>query len=183
MTRFLGKATHKHRVQTYPPILYRLRLTIDEFKPLLLSGFSGRLQSPFCHEFFWKHRAIIFQVCIDEAAFATDVIMLPILLRSGRLILCGDHCQLPPVHLSGLVLLFLPSCFWLISLLHHLPFDGPCYYSRIRLIWIAFRSHMAVAELILWTYLDSLSATSPTLYKRSRGCTKFQPKAVQLKPK
>ena len=64
-----------------------------------------------------------------------------------------------------------------------LPFDGPCYYSLIRLIWIAFRSHMAVAELILWTYLDSLSATSPTLYKRSRGCTKFQLKAVQLKPK
>ena len=119
ITRFLGMATHEHRVQTYPPILSGLRLTIDEFKPLLLSGFSSRLQSPFSHEFFWKHRAIIFQVCIDEAAFATDVIMLPILLRSGRLILCGDHCQLPPVHLSGLVLLFLPSCFWLISSPHH----------------------------------------------------------------
>ena len=42
---------------------------------------------------------------------------------------------------------------------------------------------MAVAELILWTYLDSLSATSPTLYRRSRGCTKFQQKTFQLKPK
>lgn len=39
-------------------------------------------------------------VCLDEAGFATDSGTLPLLLRSSRIILSGDHCQLPPVVLS-----------------------------------------------------------------------------------
>lgn len=39
-------------------------------------------------------------VCIDEAGFALDLNTLPILLRSRRLILSGDHFQLPPVVVS-----------------------------------------------------------------------------------
>jgi hypothetical protein len=48
-------------------------------------------------------RIAIFQVCIDEAAFATDSGTLPILLRSRRLILSGDHFQLPPVKNLALI--------------------------------------------------------------------------------
>ena len=40
-------------------------------------------------------------VCVDEAGFSLDSQVLPLLLRARRLILAGDHLQLPPVVLSA----------------------------------------------------------------------------------
>ena len=40
-------------------------------------------------------------VCVDEAGFSLDSHALPVLLRARRLILAGDHLQLPPVVLSA----------------------------------------------------------------------------------
>ena len=39
-------------------------------------------------------------VYVDEAGFSLDSHLLPVLVRAGRLVLAGDHCQLPPVVLS-----------------------------------------------------------------------------------
>ena len=40
-------------------------------------------------------------VCVDEAGFSLDSHVLPIMIRARRLILAGDHLQLPPVVLSA----------------------------------------------------------------------------------
>ena len=39
-------------------------------------------------------------VCVDEAGFSLDSGVLPVIARARRLILAGDHLQLPPVVLS-----------------------------------------------------------------------------------
>ena len=40
-------------------------------------------------------------VCVDEAGFSLDSHVLPVMVRARRLILAGDHLQLPPVVLSS----------------------------------------------------------------------------------
>lgn len=39
-------------------------------------------------------------VCVDEAGFSLDSQVVPVVMRARRLILAGDHLQLPPVVLS-----------------------------------------------------------------------------------
>ena len=39
-------------------------------------------------------------VCVDEAGFCSDSQLLPVIFHSARLIMAGDHLQLPPVVLS-----------------------------------------------------------------------------------
>ena len=44
-----------------------------------------------------KHFSV---VCVDEAGFCVDSQLLPVILQADRLIMAGDHLQLPPVVLS-----------------------------------------------------------------------------------
>ena len=101
-------------------------------------------------------------VCVDEAGFSLDAPLLPLLASCRRLLLAGDHLQLPPVVLSaggrrrglGTSLLerlaaLRPSCLSLLSTQH--------------------RSHPTIAAWSSFYFYEDKLRSAPGLEERTLG--------------
>ena len=83
-----------------------------------------------------KHFSV---VCVDEAGFCGDSQLLPVILHADRVIMAGDHLQLPPVVLSnGARVKGLD-----VSLMERIA--GTCPPETVSLLTTQYRSHEVIS--------------------------------------